>query len=92
LQGENLHPWGLISRVELLFVLATALPIGDLINGQIALTDIGTGAAVGGVLGEIVVRLAPMFGLEPKIDGWREGMFLGALGVLALWVFGELEA
>jgi primosomal protein N' len=25
-------------------------------------------------------------------DRWREGMFLGALGALAFWVFGELEA
>lgn len=65
--------------------------VGNLVDGQIALTDVGTGAAIGGVLGETAVRLAPMLGFELKVDGWREGMFLGALLVLLAWVFGELR-
>jgi hypothetical protein len=36
---------------------AAMLFIGGLVDGQIALTDIGTGAVIGGVLVEIVVRL-----------------------------------
>jgi hypothetical protein len=73
-------------------MLAAPPFIKGLVDGQIAFTDIGTGAIIGGVLVELVVRLAPLFGLEPRIDGWREGMFLGALGALALWAFGGLGA
>ncbi len=61
-------------------------------DGAIGITDVGTGAAIGGVLGETVVRLASMVGLEPEVDGWREGMFLGALAVLFYGTFGELGA
>jgi len=71
-------------------VLATL--VADLADGQIGLTDVGTGAAIGGVLGETAVRLAPMFGVKLKLDGWREGMFFGALGALALAVSGQLGA
>jgi len=66
------------------------LVAADLPDGGIGFTDVGTGAAIGGVLGETAVRLASLFGLKLDIDGWREGMFLGAL--LALWysAFGAL--
>jgi hypothetical protein len=33
-----------------------------------------------------------MFGVDLEIDGWREGMFLGALTALFCWSFGELGA
>jgi len=69
-----------------------AIVIGILANDQIALTDIGAGALIGGALLESAVRLGAALGLELKIDGWREGMFLGALAAFAFWVFGELEA
>ncbi len=46
---------------------------------------------VGGLLGEIAVRIAPLFGRELKVDGWREGMFFGALIVFAAWVSNGLE-
>lgn len=72
--------------------ITLTIVIADFADGRITLTDVGTGAAVGGVLGETAVRLAPMLGLELKIDGWREGMFCGALGALAFWAFGELGA
>jgi hypothetical protein len=72
------------------FRSALAVLLAEFTGGRIALTDIGTGAAIGGVLGETAVRLAPMLGLELKIDGWREGMFLGALVTLAFWAFGEM--
>jgi hypothetical protein len=61
-------------------------------DAGIALTDIGTGAALGGVLGETVVRLAPLLGLELEDDGWRKGMFFGALFTLLFWTFGEVGA
>jgi hypothetical protein len=70
------------------FVVLIAVDLGD---GGIGFTDVGTGAAIGGVLGETAVRLASLFDLNLDIDGWREGMFLGAL--LALWysAFGALN-
>lgn len=46
----------------------------------------------GRVLGETALRLASMLGLELEIDGWREGMFFGALTVLFGWTFRELGA
>ncbi len=64
----------------------------DIASRRIALTDIGTGAMIGGLLGELGVRLASMLGHRPTIDGWREGMFFGGLIVLLAWAFSELEA
>jgi hypothetical protein len=67
------------------------LVAADLANEGGGFTDVGTGAAIGGVLGEAAVRLASTLGLEFDIDGWREGMFLGASFALvysALGVFG----
>lgn len=61
-------------------------------DGSIGLTNVGTGAAVGGALGEAVVRIASVFGLELGIDGWREGMFFGALLALSYSAFGGLGA
>ena len=60
--------------------------------GRLALTDIGTAAMLGGVLGEVYSRLWSLLGWEPVVDGWREGMFFGALFFLALWAFGVMEA
>jgi hypothetical protein len=68
-----------------------AVVAAELAHGRIALTDIGTGAMVGGLLGEIAVRIAPLFGRELNMDGWREGMFFGALIVFAAWVSNGLE-
>ncbi len=47
---------------------------------------------LGGLLGEVFVRLASLFGWEPAVDGWREGMFLSALIFVCLWVLGAIEA
>jgi hypothetical protein len=44
------------------------------------------------VVGEAAVRLASVLGLELDIDGWREGMFLGALFALAYSAFGAFGA
>jgi hypothetical protein len=64
----------------------------DLAEGRFTLNDVGTGAVIGGLLGELCTRLAPSIGREWQVDGWREGMFFGALAVLVFWVFGELGA
>lgn len=61
-------------------------------DGSFGLTDVGTGAVIGGVLGEMAVRAASMFGMQLTIDGWREGMFVGALLSLSYLAFGELGA
>lgn len=66
--------------------------IADLANRRVALTDVGTGAIIGGLLCELGVRVASLMGHRTAIDGWREGMFLGGLAVFLVWVFGELEA
>ena len=68
------------------------LVAADLTDGGIGFTDVGTGAAVGGALGEAAVRLASALGLELDIDGWREGMFLGALLALSYSTFGMFGA
>jgi hypothetical protein len=68
-----------------------AVVAAELSHGRIALTDIGTGAMVDGLLGEIAVRMAPLFGRELTVDGWREGMFVGALVVFAAWVSGGMR-
>ena len=64
----------------------------DIANRRIVLTDIGTGAMIGGLLGELGVRLASTLGRRPTIDGWREGMFFGGLVTFLIWAFSELEA
>jgi|GEM_PF-2705739 len=71
---------------------APAHLLADLETGRIGLTDIGTIAVLGGVLGETIVRLARSFGLEVEIDGWREGMFVGALGAVLLWIADQAGA
>jgi hypothetical protein len=76
-------------NLEMLLVVAAS---ADPTDGGIGFTDVGTGAAIGGVLGEGVVRLASMFGRELDIDGWREGMFMGALLALSYSALGALGA
>jgi len=46
---------------------------------------------LGGLLGEVLVRLGPLFGWEPAVEGWREGMFFGALTFFLVWLFGATE-
>lgn len=62
-----------------------------MVAGNVALTDIGTASMLGGLLGEVLVRLGPLFGWEPAVEGWREGMFFGALTFFLVWLFGATE-
>lgn len=72
------------------FQWTSAAPVvADLASDPISLSDIGAGAVIGGVLGETAVRLAAALGFEPQIDGWREGMFVGALLALVYWASGR---
>lgn len=73
-------------------LIALVFVIADLSDGNVGLTDIGTLAVVGGVIGETAVRIGMMSGREFEIDGWRDGMFFGALVALLYWAFGELGA
>lgn len=72
--------------------LAVLVVLADLAGGGIALGDLGTGALIGGVLGETVARVGRLLGHEPEIDGWREGMFAGAVVALLYWALGEVVA
>lgn len=71
-------------------------PAGNLfvpamVDGGVALTHIGTASMLGGLLGEVLVRLGSTLGWEPATDGWREGMFFGALAFFLVWLFGAAE-
>jgi len=72
--------------------IALAVLAADLLDGGMGLTDVGTAAIVGGVLVETVARLGTALGRQHEIDGWREGMFFGALMALLFWAFGEAGA
>ena len=72
-------------------VHAGSLFVPAMVDGNVALTHIGTASMLGDLLGEVVVRLGPLFGWEPDADGWREGMFLGALAFFLAWWFGATE-
>ncbi|HEX8689316.1 MAG TPA: hypothetical protein VF729_03645 [Solirubrobacterales bacterium] len=69
-----------------------AAGIAHLSDDRLGLTDIGTVAVIGGVLTEAAVRIGASCGIEWEIDGWREGMFFGALIALLFWLFGEASA
>lgn len=71
---------------------AVSIVIAGLLNGELSLGDVGTVAIVGGVIGEVAARLGAIVGRESEIDGWREGMFFGAMAGLLYWTFGELGA
>lgn len=72
--------------------LSALIVLASLADGQLTLTDVGTGAVLGGLLGEVLTRLAVSLGREWEADGWREGMFYGALLVLTMWLFREMGA
>jgi hypothetical protein len=86
-RGESSLGPGLVQDVSGL--TAFAVVIAGLSDGTIGLTDVGTLAVIGGVIGEAAVRIGVAFGREFDIDGWREGMFFGGLVALLFWVFGE---
>ena len=71
--------------------IISVLPSVGLKLTDVALGDIGTAAVLGGVLFEAIVRLAPLVGWRPSIDGWREGMFFGALVAFLVWIIEVLE-
>lgn len=50
----------------------------------------GTVALIGGILGEAGARVSRFVGREPAIDGWREGMFVGGVFALLVWISGEI--
>ena len=54
------------------------------------LSDVGTAAVIGGVVGEAAARLAKLLGRAWKTDAWREGMFVSGGAALLAWVFQKL--
>lgn len=69
---------------------AIAVLVAGLVDVRFTLSDVGTTAVIGGLVGELAVRLARSLGTEIRLDGWREGMFIGALWGLSVWIFGGL--
>lgn len=66
--------------------------VAQITDGKIVFTDIGSISLIGGILGESMARFARSVGVEPDIDGWREGMFIAGLAAFAWWVSGQMGA